>query len=592
MNAGAGGGDDLVLVVDDDVAMRQSLVDLLGLEGVPTMEAGRVDEALALLASRTPSVVVLDHHLPDGSGIELAQAIKEQDPAVQVLLLTGFATIDTAAEAVGRLDAYLIKPVAPKMFLKTVDEALARRRSESERRHAVEDLRRQSVERARVDPLTGLLNRLELDRCLREGMAQAEIGGHALAVFFIGLDRFKFVNDVFGHDAGDEILKEVGRRLTEACTASDSVARFGGDTFIIVCHHATDAASAQLDAQRVLESIARPITVAGVEHVVTASIGLVVARPPASDGSAESMLRDAEIAMFRAKEAAPGTQVLFERSMRARTLEHFEVERGLRTAPFDGTLSLLYQAIVDAHSARVAGAEALLRWDRPLLGTMLPESFVDVAEESGLVVAIGEWVLDRALAELALFASTASVPDTFRVWVNVSPQQLALPQFAQLVYEKLDRHGVSPDLLGFEILERALLDLGETERVLKALRAMGVALDLDDFGAGHSNLWLLQELPINGIKIDRRFVATLDVGDRERNAAIAGGLVQLGHGLGLTVLAEGVETAAQAASVEALGCDLAQGYFYGFPGSAEQLWQLIAFEQAASAGARNVDLAG
>jgi diguanylate cyclase (GGDEF)-like protein len=581
VTVGAPGRPDLVLVVDDDVAMRESLVDLIHLEGLRTVEAGRVDEALELFATRRPAVVVLDHHLPDGTGIELAKQIKDRDPETPVLLLTGFASLDTAAEAVGRLDAYLIKPVAPKMFLKTVGEALGRRRSASEQRHQVDELRRQTVEGARVDPLTGLLNRLELDACIRQGAALCKVSGRELSVFFIGLDRFKQVNDVFGHEVGDELLKEMGRRLVGACTASDWVARFAGDTFVICCPHAVDEAESLRDAERLLEAISRPVKLGGVEHVVTASIGLVVTPPSSAEVSTESVLRDAEIAMFQAKQAGSGCVVLFEPAMRAVALERFEVERGLRTAPSDGTLSLVYQPIVDAHSGRVAGTEALLRWDRPNLGTMLPDSFLDVAEASGLVVAMGAWALDCALADLSSFASRSVLPETFRTWVNVSPQQLALPHFAEVVYDSLERHHVTPDLLGLEILEQALLDLGETERALQALRAMGVALNLDDFGAGHSNLWLLQELPINGIKIDHRFISTIEGGDGDRSAAIAQGLVQLGHALGLSVTAEGVETAEQAAVVDALGCDLAQGYHYGFPGSAEQLWQLIAFEQSA-----------
>jgi diguanylate cyclase (GGDEF)-like protein len=466
------------------------------------------------------------------------------------------------------------------MFLKTVDDALTRRRTASERRNQVEELRRQSAEGSRLDPLTGLLNRLELDAALRQGAALCRMSGRKLSVFFIGLDGFKHVNDAFGHDVGDELLKEMGRRLTGACTASDWVARFGGDTFVIACAHAVDESESQRDAERLLETIASPVTVAGVEHVVTASIGVVVTAPSAVDVSTESLLRDAEIAMFQAKEAGRGCQVLFELPMRAVAFERFEVERGLRAALRDGDLSLVYQPIVDAHTGRVAGAEALLRWDRPNLGTMRPESFIGVAEESGLVVALGAWALDRALRDLATIASTKVLPETFRVWVNVSPQQLALSNFPQSVYDALERHGVTPDLLGLEILEQALLDLDETERVLQALRALGVGLNLDDFGAGHSNLWLLQELPISGIKIDQRFIATLDAGEQERNAAIAGGLVQLGHALGVSVTAEGVETPEQAAAVDALGCDLAQGFYYAFPGSAEQLWQLIAFEQS------------
>jgi diguanylate cyclase (GGDEF)-like protein len=571
--------DRLVLVVDDDEAMRESLNDLLHLEGIRTVVAGRVDQALEFFDAYGPAVVVVDYHLPDGSGIELARMIKERDHETPVLLLTGFATMDTAVDAVGRLDAYLIKPVAPQMFLKAVQTAIDHRQSVTERRRHMENLQREKLDHARHDPLTGLPNRVVLAEGLKEGAAVCALSGRAMATLFIGLDRFKVINDLFGHQVGDEVLREMARRLSGACPESDSVARFGGDTFVVACPHAADALEVQRTANRLLEELARPVMVAGTQHQITASIGLVVTQPDAQPLAPEVLLRDAELAMFKAKDAGRDQWTLYDRSMRTRVMERFEVERGLRAALQEGSFEIAYQPIVDAHTSLVAGAEALLRWDRPGIGMVLPDSFMDVAEESGLIIPMGMWALDRALSDLARFAFDGAIPEQFRIWVNVAPQQLAVPQFAELVYEKLNFYGLTPDLLGLEIIEQALLDVGEAEKVLSALRAMGVALNLDDFGAGHSNLWWLQELPITGIKIDRRFIADLDASGDDRSSTIAGGLVQLGHSLALTVVAEGVESATQAATADVLGCDLAQGYFYGFPGSAEQLWQLIAFER-------------
>jgi diguanylate cyclase (GGDEF)-like protein len=571
--------DRLVLIVDDDEAMRESLNNLLHLEGIRTVVAGRVDQALELFDAYGPAVVVLDYYLPDGSGIELARMIKERDHETPVLLLTGFATMDTAVDAVGTLDAYLIKPVAPRMFIKAVQSAIDHRQSVTERRRHIEDLQREKLDHARHDPLTGLPNRVVLAEGLKEGVAVCAISGRAMATLFIGLDRFKVINDLFGHQVGDEVLREMAHRLSGTCPESDCVARFGGDTFVVACPHAADALEVQRTADRLLEELARPVMVAGTQHQITASIGLVVTQPDAEPHAPEVLLRDAELAMFKAKDAGRDQWTLYDRSMRTRVMERFEVERGLRTALHEGSFEIAYQPIVDAHTSLVVGAEALLRWDRPGIGMVLPSSFMDVAEESGLIIPMGMWALDRALSDLARFAFDAAIPGQFRMWVNVAPQQLAVPQFAELVYEKLSSYGLTPDLLGLEIIEQALLDVGEAERVLSALRAMGVALNLDDFGAGHSNLWWLQELPITGIKIDRRFIDTLDAGGDDRSSTIAGGLVQLGHSLALTVVAEGVESATQAASADVLGCDLAQGYFYGFPGSAEQLWQLIAFER-------------
>jgi EAL domain-containing protein (putative c-di-GMP-specific phosphodiesterase class I) len=237
-----------------------------------------------------------------------------------------------------------------------------------------------------------------------------------------------------------------------------------------------------------------------------------------------------------------------------------------------GDLTVVYQPIVDLPTGQVIGAEALLRWYRKGYGTILPASFLNVAEESGLIVPIGRWALEKTLADLAEWRAQHLVPPRFRLWINVSPHQLANPHFADLVDELIDGLGLPPGLVGFEIVERDLHDVGGTAKVLRALRELGVSLSLDDFGAGHSNLSWLQELPITGIKIDRRFVASLDIVSDQRGTAIVDGLIKLAHALGLSVVGEGVETGPQAESLRSMGCDQAQGYFFGYPGTARQLW--------------------
>jgi EAL domain-containing protein (putative c-di-GMP-specific phosphodiesterase class I) len=246
-------------------------------------------------------------------------------------------------------------------------------------------------------------------------------------------------------------------------------------------------------------------------------------------------------------------------------MERFEIERGLRNALEDGDLDLAYHPIIDIQSGSPVGAEALLRWDRAGHGTQLPGSFLDVAEETGLIVPIGEWVLERALSDLATWRREEDLPTGFRLWVNVSPRQLGNPQFPGLVSDLLDAHGVEPELLGLEILEEALIDTGPAEETLRSIREIGVSFNLDDFGAGHSNISLLRELPITGIKIDRRFVADLGVPGNDRGPAIVCGLITLARALGLEVIGEGVETEAQADALSLMGCHFAQGYLYGHP---------------------------
>jgi EAL domain-containing protein (putative c-di-GMP-specific phosphodiesterase class I) len=254
-------------------------------------------------------------------------------------------------------------------------------------------------------------------------------------------------------------------------------------------------------------------------------------------------------------------------------MERFDIEHGMRRSLDESGFMLAYQPLIDIATGSLVGAEALVRWNRSGHGTLLPAAFLPTAETSGLIVPIGMWVLNQALADLSSWAQGNDLPDDFRLWINVSPQQLANPHFADIVAERLDAFGVQPEALGLEILEEALVDVGATHKVLTELRAMGVSLNLDDFGAGHSNLWWLQELPITGLKIDARFVATIDAEEDDRGSAIVSGLIGLAHSLGLAVVAEGVERASQADALRAMDCELAQGFFFGYPGPADRLFR-------------------
>jgi diguanylate cyclase (GGDEF)-like protein len=576
--------DEVVLIVDDDAVLGQSLVDVLALEGIRAIAAGRSDEALELVALHDPTAVVVDYHLPDGTGIELAHAIKTRKSDTPVLLLTGYASLDTAISAVGHLDAYLIKPVAPPMFVQAIENALVRRRLVAENKSLLERLKRVNAYQALYDHLTGLPNRALLDDRLAQALSSCQRSARAMAVLFIDLDGFKVVNDLFGHQVGDDLLRAMASRLADNCRESDSVARFGGDEFVLVCPDVKLSADACVIAAHLLERLAEPITIDGTAHSITASIGIAVTEPGAPLQSAETLLRNADTAMYRAKEAGRACWELYNDDMRARVMERFEIERGLRNALEESGFSVVYQPLVDIQSGAMVGAEALVRWERSGYGSLLPGAFLPVAENSGLIVPIGMWVLNETLAELARWQAEKALPAGFRLWVNVSPQQLVNPHFAEIVHERLETYGVSPEFLGIEILEEALLDVGATEKVMSELRSMGVGLNLDDFGAGHSNLWWLQELPITGLKIDRRFVATLDIAGDVRGSAIVNGLIGLAHSLGMTVVAEGVERDTQAESLRSMGCELAQGFLYGHPGSGEQLWRMSG-ERARTAAA-------
>ena len=424
--------------------------------------------------------------------------------------------------------------------------------------------------------MTGLPNRALLDDRLNQAIATCRRTGSQLAVLFVDLDGFKVVNDLFGHHVGDQLLCEMADRLGDARRQSDTVARFGGDEFVVVCPDIKSSAAACRIADHLLEELAVPAEIGGVEHRLTASVGIALTGPGAADVNPETLLQNADTAMYRAKEEGRADWELFDDSMRDRVLQRFEVERDLRAGMELGELAVVYQPLVDLETGAMTGAEALLRWHRPGHGTVLPASFLTVAEESGLIVPLGRWALDRALADLASWRADGVVPTRFRLWLNLSPRQLVNPNFASLAAEMVGAYDIPPALVGFEVVEDALRDVGATVSVLGALRQEGFSISLDDFGAGHSNLSWLQDLPITGLKIDRRFVSTLDLRGDLRSTAIVRGLVSLGHSLGLSVVAEGVETKAQGDALRSLGCELAQGYFFGYPGTSAQLWSSVA----------------
>ncbi len=566
--------DGLVLVVDDDEAARKTLVDALADAGIRALGASRSDEALALQSAHDPAVVVVDYRSPEDGGVDLARVLKERDPEIPLLLLTGYESLDSAISVMGQLDSYLIKPVAPRLFQQTIRNALARRGLVTENHQLTERLQRLNAYQALYDPLTGLPNRALLDDRVNQALASCRRTGNLLAVLFVDLDGFKVVNDLFGHHVGDRLLREMADRLARARRQSDTVARFGGDEFVVVCPDIKTSAAACRIAEHLLDELAVPAEIEGVEHRLTASVGIAVTAPGALSQSPETLLRNADTAMYRAKEEGRAGWELFDDAMRDRVFERFEVERGLRSGMEAGDLSLVYQPIVDLQSGDVVGAEALLRWHRMGHGVILPATFLNVAEESGLIVPIGRWALQQALSDLATWRADGFVPPGFRLWINVSAHQIANPHFADLVRELLHATGTPPEMLGLEVAEEALRDVGATAEVLEEIRELGVAFNLDDFGAGQSNLSWLRELPVSGIKIARQFVTALGADD-ERATAIVDGLIHLGHALGLSIVGEGVETESQAAALRSMGCETAQGYFFGYPGSPRQLWAAV-----------------
>lgn len=422
------------------------------------------------------------------------------------------------------------------------------------------------VHQAIHDPLTGLPNRLLFMDRLRDLMGRTHRRRHRVAVLFVDLDHFKVINDSLGHEAGDQLLLAVGHRLRRMLRPTDTVARFGGDEFTILCPDVDDPESVTRLAERVLEEIARPVWLVDGEVFATASIGIACSmqRPDAPE-SPETLVRDADAAMYRAKELGRRRVEFFDQRLRARTVEHLHIGNDLHRALERSEFELHYQPILELETGRVSGFEALCRWRHPDRGLTGPVDFIGLAEETGLIVPLGAWVLQTACSQLA--AWQAEQPDEdhpLTVSANVSPRQLAEPSFPGQIRDVIRRSGIRPGSLWLELTETALMhDTESATSTLRALRGLGVHLAVDDFGTGYSSLTHLKRFPIEALKIDQSFIRGLNRDPED--AAIVTAVVSLGHALGLTSTAEGVETPEQLADLRVLGCEYAQGNLFAEP---------------------------
>jgi len=415
--------------------------------------------------------------------------------------------------------------------------------------------------RAFHDPLTDLPNRDLFSRRLEQALARSEGGRPSLAVLFLDLDGFKLVNDTLGHQAGDQLLVAAAGRLRACLGPSDTVARFGGDEFAVLLHEATRH-SAAFVAECLVAALRPPFPLAGREACISASIGVATVGPCL--GSADDLLRAADIALYRAKAAGRGAFAFYEPGMEGPLVARLGRESGLRRAIERGELRLAYQPVVELATGQIAGIEALVRWQHPTRGLLLPDAFVPLAEESGLIVALGRWVLAEACRQAAAWQDRAGGRPPVSVSVNLSARQFQGTNLVTEVRRALAEAGLEPSCLEVEMTESAAMgDLVATRRTLREFRDLRVRVAIDDFGIGHSSLGRLRELAPDALKIDRSLVAGL--GDDAGSRAILRAATTLGHDLGMTVTAEGIETAEQAAQLQLLGVRLGQGFYFAPP---------------------------
>jgi diguanylate cyclase (GGDEF)-like protein len=545
-----------VLSVEDNrgdaILVREMLRDASP-DGFVLQNADRLSTAVACLLDGAVDCVLLDLSLPDAEGLEALAQVRTVALDVPIIVLTGRSDEVLAVQAVheGAQD-YLIKgQVDARLLSRSINYAIERKRAEVELAH-----------QAMHDALTALPNRaLFYDRL---GQALNRVGRHstAAAVLFLDLDRFKLINDSLGHGAGDKLLVAVAERLSNVLRGGDTAARFGGDEFVILCEDFSGGLQAIAIAERIAAELDAPFTVAGDEVFMRTSVGIALATEPGA--RPEALIRDADAAMYRAKERGGGVYEVFDDQMRERAVRRMETENALHRALDRGEFVMHYQPIVQMATGALHGVEALARWEHPHRGLVMPGEFIEAAEETGLIITLGAWAFEAACRQSAAWGGLTMMS------VNLSARQCGHPELVATFGEILRRTGADPASVCLEITETALMEDVETSTAtLSALKELGLTLALDDFGTGYSSLRALQHFPVDVVKIDRSFIAPIEHDPQE--AAIVAAVISLSHALGLRTVAEGIETIAQVDRLRALGCDLAQGFYFAKPAPPDEV---------------------
>jgi diguanylate cyclase (GGDEF)-like protein len=564
-----------ILIADDEPHVRELLRELLN-DDYECQEVDSGEQAIAVLRLERFDLVLSDILMGGISGLDLIPQVRELAPEAVVVMISGEQMMDNAIRAMraGAFD-YIEKPFDLNHVEAVVSRALehgkllaSKRRYETYLENLIKRRTAEVNHLSTHDALTQLPNRALFNDRLAQSLRTAGDGDGISSVLVIDIDRFKRLNDTFGPAAGDYLLREVARRLAGCTSQGDSTARLGGDEFALLITQLRHPVEAITAARRVLDSLRQPFKFEGQELFITCSIGISLCPSDAHDP--QTMIQRAGTALHKAKEEGGDLFRLYSDDMSAHAAKRLMLENRLRQAVERGEFILHYQPQVDAGSGKVVGVEALVRWDSPELGFLPPGEFIPLAEETGLIMPIGEWSLRAACLQLKAWHKAGCGP--LRVAVNLSPRQLRHGNLPNMVRGALKESGLDPQCLELELTESSLMeDAKGTAAMLAELRGMKVGIAIDDFGTGYSFLSYLDQFPIDTLKIDRSFVSDA----RSRTAAITTAIVTLGHALGLRVKAEGVETEDQRAFLCALGCDEMQGYLFGKPLAAEEIAPLL-----------------
>ena len=564
-----------VLVIDDDETFVKLLLARLKCLDAEFVVANSGLSGLYMAEQECPDVILLDVSMADMDGYEVCRRLKDKASTrpIPVLFLSGQCD---EHDKVRGFDAggtdYVTKPFGAAELRARVGAAL-------ETRALVQMLE----DRTRIDSLTGLANRQwfcnSLVRCVDRAR---QFDDYVFALLFLDLDRFKIVNDSLGHAAGDQLLVTIAKRLGK-CRRSvgrrpnrseeDLIGRMGGDEFAMLLDDIKTPDVATRVADRIRQELAKPYVLSGTEMSVSVSVGIRLGDK--STPGAEELLRDSDTAMYNAKAAGRAQYIVFDQKMHDAAMRRFQLEHDLRRAMEQDQLAVHYQPIISLETGMLVGFEALLRWFHPEMGTVPPSEFIPIAEETGLIVPIGQWVLEQACGQMSKWMARFPGRTDMTMNVNVSRRQITQPDICDVVGSVIKSCGTDPRQLSLEVTENVIMASTDVVvPILERLKGLNVELAMDDFGTGHSSLSSLHEFPIDVLKIDKAFIKNM--GFTVEFAAITQAVVTLAHNLDMSVVAEGVEKAEQLAQLQALECDYAQGYLIAKPASAEIAEQAIA----------------
>ncbi len=560
-----------ILIIDDEELIRSLLCDFLG-DKYECVGADSAENAFKLLDESEFDLLICDINLEGISGIEIAKRAKVKFPELVVVMISGKADVESTIQAirVGAFD-YIKKPFELESVELIVERALNHRRLivgkrlyEEHLKRLLEDKMKQLDYISYYDSITNLPNKFLFEDRLTQAITQAEHDknpSRMIAIILISLNQMKRVYSTWGAKVGDLVLREVALRMKACIGAESTMARMESDEFAIFLPRIEGEQEAVEVVEKIKDALKSPIVVEGEEILITISAGISIFPKDCKD--TKEAIRNASVALSRAKEGGQETWFFFTEELNERLLRRMEMEMSLRRAIENGELELYFQPKVDTLTGRIVGAEALLRWNYHKAGIIMPSDFIPLAEETGLIIPIGDWVLKNAFHQCKVWADKGY---NLTVSINISPRQLAEKGFAEKVERIIQETGVNPKLLELEVTETLLIREPEgSAEVLSRLRKLGIKILIDDFGTGYSSLAYLKKLPIDGVKIDKFFIQDLYSGDFGESAELVMAIVNLAHNLRLKVIAEGVETESQLRFLRLVRCDEAQGYLFGKP---------------------------